>query len=122
MYIPRSYAEDRLDVLHDFIAAHPFGALVTATPDGPFASHVPFVLHRDRGARGVLEGHLARANPHHRLDALGDALVIFQGPDAYVTPSWYPSKAEHGKAVPTWNYVAVHAGGPLRVVDDPAFL
>lgn len=123
MYIPKTNAENRPEVMLDFIEAHPLGALVTASAEGLFATHLPLVLHRARGERGVLEGHVARANPHHRLDgAAGEALVIFTGPDAYVTPSWYPAKAEHGRVVPTWNYVAVHAHGTLRFIDDAAFL
>ena len=123
MYIPPSNAEHRPEVLLDFIDAHPFGALVTASADGLFATHLPLVLDRARGAHGTLEGHVARANPHHRLEpATGESMVIFTGPDAYVTPAWYASKAEHGRVVPTWNYVAVHVYGTLRFVDDRAFL
>lgn len=125
MYIPPSNAEARPDVLFDYMEAHPLAILVTAGGDvGLFATHLPLVVHRTRGAHGVLEGHVARANPHHRLggDGPSDALVIFSGPDAYVTPSWYASKAEHGRVVPTWNYVAVHVHGTLRFTDDPAFL
>lgn len=122
MYVPPSNAEHRPDVLFDFVEAHPLGALVTASAGGLFATHLPLVLHRERGPHGTLEGHVARANPHHRHDAAGEALVIFPGPDAYVSPSWYPSKAEHGRVVPTWNYVAVHVYGALRFVEDPAFL
>ena len=123
MYVPPSNAEHRPDVLFDFIEAQPLGALVTASADGLFATHLPFVLDRTRGAHGTLEGHLARANPHHRhAPTTAETLVIFTGPDAYVTPSWYPSKAEHGKVVPTWNYVAVHAYGTLRWVEDADYL
>ena len=123
MYIPASNAEHRPEVLFDFIEAHALGALVTASADGLFATHLPFVLDRARGPHGTLEGHLARANPHHRhAPTTAEALVIFTGPDAYVTPSWYPSKAEHGKVVPTWNYVAVHAYGTLRFRDDAEYL
>ncbi|HEX8276746.1 MAG TPA: FMN-binding negative transcriptional regulator [Longimicrobiaceae bacterium] len=123
MYVPPSNAEHRPEVLHDFIEAHPLGALVTMSADGLFATHLPLVLHRGRGPHGTLEGHVARASPHHRLPLAADeALVIFSGPDAYVTPSWYAAKAEHGKVVPTWNYVAVHVYGTLRFVEDPAFL
>ena len=123
MYIPSSNAEHRPDVMLDFIEAHPLGALVTAGGEGLFATHLPLVVDRTRGAHGVLEGHVARANPHHRLPhAAGEALVIFQGPDAYVTPAWYAAKAEHGRVVPTWNYVAVHAYGTLRFVEDRDFL
>ena len=124
MYIPSSNAEHRPEVMHDFMEAHPLAALVTAsTESGLFATHLPLVLDRARGPLGTLEGHVARANPHHRQTLGSDeALVIFTGPDAYVTPAWYAAKREHGKVVPTWNYVAVHAYGTLRFVDDRAFL
>jgi len=123
MYIPPSNAEHRIEVMHDFVEAHPLGALVTSSAEGLFATHLPLVLDRAAGPHGTLEGHVARANPHHRLAAAhGEALVIFQGPDAYVSPAWYAAKAEHGRVVPTWNYVAVHAYGTLRFTDDPAFL
>src|ERR1051325_10716205 len=109
MYNPSSNAEHRLDVMHDFIDATPFGTLVTATSDGLFATHLPLLLDRTRGPNGTLLGHLARANAHHKLAAnAGESLVIFLGPDAYITPTWYASKAEHGKVVPTWNYAAIH--------------
>ena len=120
MYIPPSFAEHDVAVMHDFIDAHPLGALVTSATTGLFATHLPLVLERARGERGTLEGHLARANPHHDLVEDGTrALVIFTGADAYVTPSLYPSKRRHGKVVPTWNYVAVHAHGRIRLVRDP---
>ena len=123
MYIPPSNAEHRPEQLLAFIEAHPLGALVTASAEGLFATHLPFVVARARGAHGVLEGHVARANPHHaQVLASDEALVIFTGPDAYVTPSWYQSKAEHGRVVPTWNYVAVHVYGTLRFTDDAAYL
>lgn len=123
MYIPASNAETRPESILDYVEEHPFGALVTAGTDGLFATHLPWVLDRSRGAAGVLHGHIARANPHHRLrQDTPEALVIFTGPDAYITPSWYRSKADHGKVVPTWNYVAVHVYGTLRFVDDPVFL
>jgi transcriptional regulator len=123
VYIPSANAEHRLDVLHRFIESNPLGSLVTASPDGMFATHLPLVLDRGRGPHGTLLGHVARANPHHRMPSLtAEALVIFTGPDAYVTPSWYPSKREHGKTVPTWNYVVVHAYGTLRWIADSAWL
>lgn len=123
MYIPASNAEHRPEVLFAFIEAHPFGALVTAAADGLFATHLPFIVDPARGAHGVLEGHLARANPHHRQLSTGsEAMVIFTGPDAYITPGWYPSKAEDPRTVPTWNYVAVHVYGTLRFTDDRTFL
>jgi transcriptional regulator len=123
MYIPSSNAEHRPDVMFDFIEAHPLGALVTASAEGLFATHLPLLVDRTRGPSGVLEGHVARANPHHRrLPLTAEAMVIFAGPEAYVTPAWYASKAEHGKVVPTWNYVAVHAYGTLRFVEDAEWL
>ena len=122
MYIPPSNVEERLDVLHDYIQSHPFATLVTASATGPYVTHLPVVLKRDVGRCGTLHAHLAKANPHHRQAILGEALAIFLGPDAYITPSWYASKAEHGKVVPTWNYIAVHAYGSLRFTEDPEFL
>ena len=122
MYIPRSFAESDADVLQAFIEAHPFGVMVTSA-GGLFATHMPFLLQRDSGQGGVLTGHIARANEHHaRVPAMSDVLVVFSGPDAHITPTWYPGKAESGKVVPTWNYVAVHVHGQLRFIDDPAFL
>ncbi len=124
LYIPASFREPDTAAMHDFIAAHPFGAVVSVSDARvPQASHVPMVLDRTRGAHGTLTGHLARANPHTATLADGDrVLVLFTGADAYVTPAWYPAKQEHGKVVPTWNYVAVHASGTIRVRADAEFL
>ena len=123
MYIPAPNAEHRPEVMHDFMDAHPLAAIVTVSPDGLVASHVPVLLDRTEGPYGTLRGHVARANPHHRLPlVIPEALVIFAGPNAYISPTWYAAKAEHGKVVPTWNYVAVHAYGPLTFRDDEAFL
>lgn len=124
MYVPTSFAEPDPTVLRDFITAHPLGALVTGSPTfGLYATHLPLLIDRHRGPHGVLQGHIARANPHHRMAGdTTDALVIFTGPDAYITPNWYASKARDGKVVPTWNYVAVHAMGALRFIDDRDFL
>jgi transcriptional regulator len=123
MYTPPSNAETRPDVLLDFIEANPLATLVTMTTEGLLATHLPVILDRSPPPYGVLRGHIARANPHHRQTfAPGEALVIVLGPDAYISPSWYPSKLEHGKAVPTWNYIAVHAYGRLRFTDEPAFI
>lgn len=125
MYIPASYAETDRQVLFDFIEGNPLAVLVTTAPsEGLFATHLPLVLERTAGSSGVLVGHVARANPHHRYLAAGEAesMAIFTGPDAYITPSWYRAKPEHGRVVPTWNYVAVHAYGAVRLHDDPAFL
>lgn len=126
MYIPAAFAEQDVATLHDFIDAQPLGVLVTATPseaggEGLFATHLPLVLDRTRGRHGILQGHVARANAHAH-SAQADALVIFTGPDAYVHPGWYPSTREHGRVVPTWNYVAVHAAGTLHVIEDAAHL
>src|SRR6476659_2296941 len=126
MYIPASFREDDLPTLHAFLDAHPLAALITAVegPGSLFATHLPLLLDRSGGPLGTLRGHLARANPHARQLATGavPALLLFSGPDAYITPNWYPLKAEHGRVVPTWNYVAVHAFGTVVLRDDPAFL
>ena len=120
MYNPSSFAEHDVAVMHDFIEAHPFGALVTTSSSGLLATHLPLVLDRQLGPHGTLQGHIARANPHHEVAGDGsEALVLFTGADSYVTPSMYASKAKHGKVVPTWNYVAVHAHGTLRFVREP---
>ena len=124
MYLPSHFDEKRLDVLQALVRRHPFGLLVTQGTDGPIANGVPFLLDPDgAGGLGTLRGHVARANPVWREAATDvPSLVVFQGPDAYVSPSWYPAKAEHGKVVPTWNYVMVQARGRLRAIDDPAWL
>jgi transcriptional regulator len=123
MYLPPHFEETRVDVLHDAVRRHPLGLLVTTRPDGPAADPVPFLLDAEPGPRGTLRAHVARANPlwrEARTDI--DSLVVFQGAQAYVSPGWYPSKREHGKVVPTWNYVMVQARGRLRIVDDAAWL
>ena len=97
----------------------PLALLVTHGPDGLFASHLPMLVDLQRG---VLAGHLARANPHRSLAGEGEAMAVFSGPNAYVSPSWYPSKAEHGRVVPTWNYEAVHVYGALSWHDDADWL
>ena len=121
MYLPPAFREDDVSVLRDAIRRIRFGALVTVDADGtPDASHVPMLIDPEPAPYGTLIGHLARANPMTR--ASGTALAIFGGPNAYITPSWYESKREHGRVVPTWNYVAVHATGPIEMIDDPAKL
>jgi transcriptional regulator len=123
MYLPRHFEETDVGVLHQFIRAHPFGALVTTTTGGLDANHIPFVLESEPAPYGTLRGHIARANPLWReCAAATPALVLFQGENAFVSPSWYPSKQETGKVVPTWNYVVVHAHGPLRFIDDAAWV
>lgn len=131
MYIPRSNAESRPEVLVEFMRAHPLAAFVSAGPAGElWATHLPVVVDPTRGSHGVVEGHLARANPHHELiraaaasgPGAAESLLIFTGPEAYVTPTWYPAKAVDGRVVPTWNYVAVHAYGRVTLHDDPEWL
>ena len=114
MYNPQQFAETRADVLHAFIREHPLGMLVTSGAAGLEASHVPMVLDAEAG---VLRCHLARANPQWQAVASAPVLIVFRGPEHYITPSWYPSKQEHGKVVPTWNYVAVHVWGEARTFE-----
>ncbi|MBI5107226.1 MAG: FMN-binding negative transcriptional regulator [Rhodocyclales bacterium] len=116
MYRPAHFAEDRVEVLQALLREHPFATLVSQAGGELVADHLPLQLSPD-GRR--LLGHVARANPLWRMAAAQEVLVIFQGPQAYVSPSWYPSKREHGKAVPTWNYVVVHARGRLTAIEDP---
>ena len=123
MYLPTHFTESRVDVLHALLRAHPLGLLVTQDSGGLSANGIPFLVDPDPAPFGTLRAHVARANPVWREARTEvDSLVVFQGPDAYVSPGWYPSKAEHGKVVPTWNYVMVQARGRLRVVDDAARL
>ena len=123
MYEPPLFREDRLDVMHASMRAHPFATLVSTTDGRLTADHLPLVLDTTLHEKGVLRGHIARANPLRRSpNTGGDTLVIFHGPQTYVTPSWYPSKRDHGKVVPTWNYVVVHAYGPLRIIEDRDWL
>jgi transcriptional regulator len=117
MYVPDMFREDRKDVLHEAVRSIGFATLIT---DGLEANHLPMLLQE--GENGpVLRGHVARANPVWKKGD-GAALAIFLGPHAYVSPNWYPSKAETGKAVPTWNYITVHARGAIRWVDDAGWL
>jgi transcriptional regulator len=124
MYTPRSFVESDLPTLFDYIDAHPLGILVSATTEQLAATHLPLILDRSHGPYGTLCGHLARANPQARAtsSAAMEALVIFTGPDAYITPQWYATKRETGRVVPTWNYVAVHAYGRLCLHEDSEFL
>src|SRR5688572_4079773 len=123
VYVPKAFEETRVDVLHACIRAHPLGALVNVGADGLNANHVPFLVDPEPAPFGTLRAHVARGNSSWReLTSAPDALVIFQGPHGYVSPSWYPGKAEHGKVVPTWNYVIVHAYGTARVVHDAVWL
>lgn len=116
MYTPSSFREVRSEALHGLIRQYPFATVVTAGADGLGANHLPFEL-----VDGVLHGHLARGNELARCDGAG-VLVIFQGAQGYISPSWYPSKHVTGREVPTWNYAVVHVHGRLRVIDDAAWV
>mgnify|MGYP001231026823 CR=1 FL=1 len=116
MYVPAHFAADDADALITRLARRWAGILVSVDADGaPVATHLPILW--DAEAR-VATGHIARANPHWKLGD-GRALLVLAGPEAYVTPAWYPSRAEHGKTVPTWNYEAVHLSGRLEWFEDP---
>lgn len=123
MYQPPHFREDDLAVQHALIGAHPLGLLVTFGSAGLEANPIPFVLDASASALGTLKAHLSRANAQWRnFDPEQEALVVFQGPETYITPSWYAAKREHGKVVPTWNYAIVQARGLLKVRDDPDWL
>ena len=119
MYIPPAFRDDDIESIRATIRAARLASLVTATTDGPVATPLPLLLDETEGERGVLYGHVAKANPQWKLPPIGDALAIFSGPDAYVTPSWYATKQESEKVVPTWNYIAVHAYGPVEFFQEP---
>ena len=123
MYLPALFHETRLPVLHELIRAHPFAMLVTLDDTGLVANHIPMEIDAAAGPLGTLRGHVARANPvwrSHRPEV--EAMAVFQGLHGYITPSYYATKAQTGKVVPTWNYATVHAHGPLRVIEDAAWL
>lgn len=122
MYLPAAFEEKRPEALHALITAHPLGTVVTHGPEGLDANHIPFELEPTQGPHGTLRAHVARANPVWQRAADQPVLAIFQADDAYISPNWYPSKAEHHKHVPTWNYAVVHVHGLLRVRDDERFL
>jgi transcriptional regulator len=122
MYLPKHFEETRPELLHEVMRAHPLGLLVTSGADasaGPVANALPFLIEPGPLPMGTLVGHVARANPLWQEARGANVLVVFQGAQAYISPGWYPSKAEHGKVVPTWNYAMVQARGPLQVLDDP---
>lgn len=127
MYTPAHFKEDRINVLHQLITHHPLGTLITMTADGLNANHIPLMVDASHnpagGAFGTLRGHVARSNTvWQTFKPEVNALVVFQGPDAYISPSWYASKKEHHKVVPTWNYAVVHAAGPLTIRDDERWM
>lgn len=122
MHCPGLFREERMEILHGLISAHPLATLITFGSGGLMANLIPFSLHEGEDY-GILRAHLARGNK--QLDELREGtetLVVFQGPACYVTPSWYPSKAEHGKVVPTWNFVMVQARGKARVIDNAGWI
>lgn len=122
MYVPEHFRLDDVAAQHALMRTYPFAILITQGESGPEITHLPTIL-KSEGALGVIECHLARANPHWRAIAKnGRGLFIYTGPQAYITPGWYPSKAAHGKVVPTWNYAVVHAHGVAEVVDDRNWL
>jgi transcriptional regulator len=123
MYLPTYFQESRADVLHTLMRSHPLATLVTSSDTGLTANHIPVETRSDPAPHGMLRGHIARANPlwkDYRADS--EALAIFQGPQVYISPSFYPSKRETGEVVPTWDYAVVHAHGTLRFIQDAAWL
>lgn len=119
MYTPKHFSAPNNEALHDLMRAYPFATLVTTSASGLNVNHLPLYLD----GKGVLSGHLARANPlWQEVENELDVLAIFHGPNAYVSPSWYPTKASTGMVVPTWNYVVAHARGKLRVINDENWL
>ncbi len=121
LYQPPAFREERPEVLRGLVRSARLGMLVSNGPDGvPDVTHLPLLLVEEGGAEPLIIGHVARGNPHwRRLADAGRALAVFTGGEAYISPNWYASKAEHGKVVPTWNYEAVHAEGPVEIVEDP---
>jgi transcriptional regulator len=123
MYVPKHFEITDVKVMHELIRDYPLATLVTTSANGLNANHIPMHLTDTPGHYGTLRGHVARANPLlEDIHGENQSLAIFHGPNAYITPSWYETKKEHGKVVPTWNYVVVHVYGILQVVDNPAWL
>jgi transcriptional regulator len=118
MYTPPVFRDDDVESIRATMRAARLAHLVTATSTGLVASPLPLFLDESEGRYGVLYGHVAKANPHWRSEPIGEGLAIFMGPEAYVSPSWYATKQETGKVVPTWNYVAVQAQGPVEFFHD----
>lgn len=118
MYTPPAFRDEDLASIHATMRASRLANLVTATAEGPLATPLPLFLDTSEGEHGVIYGHLAKANPQWRIPPIGDGLAIFMGIDAYVSPSWYATKRETGKVVPTWNYAAVQAHGPVEFFED----
>lgn len=122
MYVPPAFRETDRTVIHETMRAAGLASLVTSTASGLLCTPLPLLLDAEEGEMGTLYGHVAKANPQWKEPPSGDAMAIFMGPDAYVTPSWYESKGRDGKVVPTWNYVAIHAYGPVEFFEDPGRL
>ncbi|MFL6335730.1 MAG: FMN-binding negative transcriptional regulator [Pyrinomonadaceae bacterium] len=123
MYIPEHFEQPDPQVVRQLIAERPLGALVTMTSRGLDANHIPFIFHEKLGSPGLLHGHIARVNPLlTQVSRDVNAMVIFRGPDKFISPSWYPTKWETGKVVPTWNFAVVHMHGPLRFIDDTRWI
>lgn len=123
MYAPSHFDESRTAVLHDFVEQHPLAVVVAATANGVQANHVPLMLEPGDGNPGTLKGHIARANSMWKdVPSGSEVLAIFQGPSQYISPNWYPSKPEHGRVVPTWNYAVVHARGTVTWNHDKNWL
>jgi transcriptional regulator len=122
MYIPPAFQENDTATLHAVIRAARLSTFITATAEGLIGTPLPMILDETEGPHGTLYGHVARANPQWKLAPVGNAMAVFMGPDAYVTPSWYATKRETGKVVPTWNYIAVHVYGPVEFFEDASRL
>lgn len=123
MFSPQSFKETRIDVLHQLIKSNSLGVLAAIVDDEIVVNHVPFLLEKTKNEFGTLQCHVAKANPVWKdLSKQKEIVVIFQGADSYISPSWYPSKQEHGKVVPTWNYIVVHARGVPKVIEDQEWL
>jgi transcriptional regulator len=123
MYEPPLHKKESLEAQHALIRSQPLGVLISKGPDGLEANAIPFLIDASASKLGTLRAHMARANPQWRsLGAADEALVVFQGPDRYISPNWYATKRDTGKVVPTWNYVMVQARGRPRVIEDPEWL
>jgi len=123
MYLPKQFEEPRIEVMHELIRARPLATLVTLSVNGLDANHIPLHLADISSPFGTLRGHVALSNPMwHDLAKDIEVLAVFQDANAYISPSWYATKKETGKVVPTWNYAVVHAYGPLRVIDDASWV
>ncbi len=125
MFQPPMFREERIDVMQRLMKAHSFATLVSCVEGHLSANHLPLVVHPELSDNGIIRGHVAVANPLFKagkaLEKI-EVMAVFQGPQAYVSPAWYPSKQEHGKVVPTWNYAVVHAHGSLRFVQETEWL